>query len=123
MFSSRAFTRATVIGTVLQLAMVLSGHSVPAIAKLFAVVGVAISLVAGVIYAKSAGSASTGSHALGGFLSGGLCALLGILVSYVLGDVPAMILALGTLSSAVTGLLGGLIGHFAFAGAPGAARA
>jgi hypothetical protein len=41
---------------------------------------------------------------------GGLCALIGIGVSLALKDVAPMILALGTLSSAVTGAIGGAIG-------------
>jgi hypothetical protein len=42
--------------------------------------------------------------------AGAICAFLGILVSHLLGDVPASLLALGTLSSAVTGAIGGVIG-------------
>jgi len=52
----------------------------------------------------------TGSAILGGVLAGGLCALIGIAVSYLLKDVPASLLALGTLSSAVTGAVGGWLG-------------
>jgi len=117
MLNSREVTVATVIGTVLQLAMVLAGHSNASISALFAPVGMAISLVAGVIYASQARGSSGGSAALGGLVAGGLCALLGIIVSYALGDVTAQILALGTLSSAVTGAIGGWIGRFAFSGA------
>ncbi|MEP6732230.1 MAG: hypothetical protein ABJE10_16410 [bacterium] len=121
MLNTRAVTVATVVGTVLQLAMVLAGHSNSSVANMFAVVGMAISLVAGVIYAAQARGASGGSLALGGLIAGGLCALLGIIVSYLLGDVPAMILAVGTLSSAVTGALGGWLGGFAFGSARRAA--
>jgi hypothetical protein len=35
---------------------------------------------------------------------------VGILVSHLLGDVPAAVLAFGTASSAVTGAVGGVIG-------------
>jgi hypothetical protein len=121
--NSRAVTQAAVIGTVLQLVMVICGHFVPAIANLFAFVGVSISLIAGIIYVKAAGRATTASHALGGFIAGGLCALIGIAVSYFLGDVEMMILAAGTGSSAVTGAIGGVIGHYLFGNAPSAASA
>jgi hypothetical protein len=47
---------------------------------------------------------------VGGILAGAICALLGIAVSYFLKDVPASLLALGTLSSAVTGAIGGWLG-------------
>ena len=44
---SGALTRALAAGTVLQLAMVLSGHWVPAVAAGFAIGGMAISFLAG----------------------------------------------------------------------------
>ena len=55
--------------------------------------------------------------AVGGLIAGGLCAFIGICVSYALGDVTAIILAMGTLSSAVTGAIGGWLGRLAFGGA------
>ena len=107
--STRALLVATVIGTVLQIAMVVAGHSNKSIAKLFAVGGMSLSLAAGVIYAAMA-NGTTGSAILGGVIAGGACALVGIAVSYALKDVPASLLALGTASSAVTGAIGGWLG-------------
>ena len=106
----RALLIASAIGTVLQTAMVVAGHSNKSIAKLFAVGGMSLSLVAGVIYAMMSRGGTTGSVVLGGVLSGAICALIGIAVSYFLGDVPVTLLALGTLSSAVTGAIGGWLG-------------
>ena len=106
----RALLIASAIGTVLQTAMVVAGHSNRSIAKLFAVGGMSLSLVAGVIYAMLARGGTTGSDVAGGVLAGAICALIGIAVSYFLGDVPATLLALGTLSSAVTGAIGGWLG-------------
>ena len=108
--NTRALAIASLIGTLLQVAMVVAGHSSPAIAGLFAVGGMGISLVAGVIYARLAKEATKRSAAIGGLAAGAVCAFLGILVSYLLGDVPASLLALGTLSSALTGAIGGLVG-------------
>jgi uncharacterized ion transporter superfamily protein YfcC len=105
----KALINATVIGTVLQLAMVLVGHWVPAVANLFAIIGILISLIAGLLYARAAKSAWSDSL-LGGVIAGGVCALIGIAVSFALGDVTATILVIGTLSSAVGGLIGGAIG-------------
>jgi hypothetical protein len=116
MLNSRAVTVATVVGTVLQLAMVLAGHANASIAAMFAAGGMGISFIAGVIYASQARGSSAGGAAIGGLMAGGLCALIGIIVSYTLGDVTAQILALGTLSSAVTGAIGGWLGRFAFGG-------
>jgi hypothetical protein len=98
------------VGTVLQVAMVVTGHWVAAVAAAFGLVGMAISLLVGLLWAREA-SSGYGAGAGGGALVGGVCALLGIVVSFLLGDVTAVILAFGTLSSAVTGLLGGLLGH------------
>ena len=102
---------ATLIGTALQLAMVVSGHYNKSIANLFAVLGMTISLVAGLLFALWARQPALGGSALGGLIAGGVCALIGIIVSYALGDVPPAIIAFGTLSSAVTGALGGALGY------------
>lgn len=97
------------IGTVLQTAMVVVGHWVTAVSNLFGPLGVAISLAVGFLWAReSAGSAGRG--AAGGAAVGGACALVGIAVSFLLGDVTAVVLLFGTLSSAVTGALGGAAG-------------
>ena len=109
-----ALIRAVLIGTVLQLAMVLSGHYVPAIAAQFAIVGMLISLVAGVLYARAA-KGGWGDSVIGGLIAGGVCAFIGILVSYLLKDVTVDILWMGTAGSAVAGLVGGAIGKLVFA--------
>lgn len=107
--TSAAVKNATVIGTVLQLAMVLSGHYVEFVRlHVFAVGGMAISLLAGVICARDAGQPRAQS-ALYGALAGGACALIGIAVSRFLGDVETSILFVGTLGSAVAGAIGGAI--------------
>jgi hypothetical protein len=113
--NARAIVLATAVGSVLQLGMVVLGHFNSSVAGLFAVGGMAISLLAGVSYAAFARSGSFGSSAAGGAIAGAACALIGILASYVMGDVPASLLLLGSLSSAVTGALGGAVGRF-FAG-------
>ena len=108
--STRALLIASLVGTLMQVAMVVVGHSSPAVAQLFAVGGMGLSLLAGFLYARLARPATKGSAAVGGGAAGAICAFAGILVSYLLGDVPASLLALGTLSSAVTGAIGGVIG-------------
>ena len=109
-----ALIRATLIGTALQLLMVVSGHFVPAIAAQFAIVGMLISLVAGVLYVRAA-RGGWGDSLIGGLIAGGLCAFIGILVSYLLKDVTVDILWMGTAGSAVAGLVGGAIGKLVFA--------
>jgi hypothetical protein len=107
--SRSAFTSALATGTILQLVMVLSGHWVEFIKlNVFAVGGMLISAIAAVLYAR-ASREPRGASAWKGFIIGGLCALIGIAVSYFLGDVPANILIFGTLGSAVAGAIGGAI--------------
>jgi hypothetical protein len=113
---TRALLLASVLGTILQVAMVVAGHTNPSVAALFAVGGMGISLLAGVAYAMWARGDRSSALALGGLVSGAICALIGIFVSYMLGDVPMSLLPLGTVSSAVTGAIGGWLGKFLFRG-------
>ena len=107
--SASAFRNATIIGTLLQLLMVISGHWIEFIRlNVFAAGGMLISAIAGVIYARAAGNDRKNS-AIQGALVGGLCALIGIAVSFALGDVPASILIAGTLGSALAGAIGGAL--------------
>ena len=112
MINQRALLIAATIGTVAQVAMVVAGHSNPAVAATFAVGEMGLSLLAGVIYTwlARAGAPTLGALATGGALAGGMCAFLGILVSRLLGDVPTSLLLLGTISSVVTGAIGGALG-------------
>lgn len=122
--STRPLVIASLVGTLLQVAMVVAGHTSPAIKGLFAVGGMGLSLVAGVLYARLFPRPATkGSASIGGLAAGAICAFLGILVSYLLGDVPASLLALGTISSAVTGAIGGVLGSLTLGGAATAAGA
>lgn len=101
---------ATIAGTLLQLAMVTIGHGVAAVALLFAPLGVAISLVAGVLYGRWS-TPGGGSSLAGGAIAGGTCAFIGIAVSLLLGDVEPVVLAFGTVSSALFGAGGGWLGR------------
>ncbi|MES2177861.1 MAG: hypothetical protein V4550_08325 [Gemmatimonadota bacterium] len=104
--SSAAMRGATIVGTVLQLLMVFSGHWIEFIKNnVFAVGGMTISLLAGVLYARRARDPRNRS-ATNGLLVGGLCALIGISVSYALQDVEMNILGFGTMSSAIAGGIG-----------------
>jgi hypothetical protein len=89
------------------MAMVLAGHYVDFIKDyVFAPLGMFISYVAATqLHARPASRASA---ALAGAVVGGVCALVGIAVSYGMGDVPPEVLWLGTGASTVTGALGGL---------------
>jgi hypothetical protein len=106
-----ALVKSTAVGTILQLILVAAGHFTPSVARLFAQGGMGISGVAGLLYAVWGGKASAGGAAGGGAVAGGACALIGILISHLLGDVPATIIGVGTAGSAVTGAIGGMLGR------------
>jgi hypothetical protein len=111
MIDAKILQRSTIVGTVLQLAMVAIGHFVPWVRdNIFMFGGMLISGVAGLLYARDA-SLGWARGALGGAIAGGLCALIGIGVSVLLGDTPNFVLGLGTAISVVTGAVGGLWGE------------
>ena len=113
MINTRAVVTAAAVGTALQVVMVVAGHTNPSVASLFAVGGMGLSLLAGVLYTFLARDHTPriGALVAGGALAGGTCAFLGILVSHLLGDVPASLLLLGTISSVVTGAIGAAFGR------------
>ena len=105
---------AIAIGLILQLIMVVTGHyNLFVKEKGFAVGGMLLSFVAGLIYYKLAGG-SWGAGLGGGAVSGGVCAIIGIAVSVMLADVPPQILIIGTVASTVTGLVGAAVGKIIF---------
>ena len=103
----RALAIAAGIGAVAQLVLVGVGHFVPFVAdNLFAVGGVALSAVAGAIYARRTAERPVSA---GGAAAGGLCAVVGIAVSAALGDVPWTLVVFGGLASAAGGLAGAVV--------------
>jgi hypothetical protein len=107
--NARVLLRATLIGTVLQLALVFAGQSSPAVKQPMGLLGMLISLVAGWLYGRWQTWGGRAAAAVGGAVVGGLCALLGLLESLYLKDVPAWVLLVGPAGSAVTGAVGGAI--------------
>ncbi len=111
MIDAKILQRSTIVGTVLQLAMVIVGHFVPWVRdNVLMFGGMLISGVAGLLYARDA-ARGWARGALGGAIAGGLCALIGIGLSVLLGDTPNFVLGLGTAISVVTGGVGGLWGE------------
>jgi hypothetical protein len=104
--------RSTLVAGLLQIGMVVGGHFTPQIARLFAAGGMSISAVGGILCALwTAGAPTAAATAKDGAIAGGLSALIGIAVSFLLGDVPARTLAIGTTASVVAGILGGFVGR------------
>jgi hypothetical protein len=109
---AKVLQRSTIVGTVLQLVMVIAGHFVPWVRdNVFMFGGMLISGVAGLLYARDVALGYV-RGAAGGAIAGGLCALIGIGLSVLLGDTPSFVLGLGTAISVLTGAVGGLWGQF-----------
>ena len=107
----RGLVRATLIGTVLQLAMVVAGHYDATVAKLFAAMGMLLSLVAGFLAGRWSAGLGRGGAAVSGVVAGGACAFIGILESFYLGDVTAAVIVFGTTGSGIAGAIGGFLGR------------
>ena len=91
--------------------MVVLGHFLPWIAlHVFMFGGMMISATVGYLYGQDVGKGYA-RCALAGAIAGGVCALLGIAVSVMLGDTQPGILVLGTAISTLTGAVGGLFGQ------------
>jgi len=110
--NTKALVIAMAVGLVLQVAMVGMGHQMPALKAFFGLGGMTISLVAGVLFVWLAGAGTWATAISGGAIAGGVTALAGIALSYFLGDVPATLLVLGSLASAVAGAVGGAVVKF-----------
>ena len=96
----------TLAGTVAELVMAVSGHFIPVIKDyVFAIGGMIISLLVGAWFARMAWAAWRPTL-IGGAIAGGVGALIGILVSAAIGDIPWIIATYGTASSTVAGVLG-----------------
>ncbi len=116
------FAITAAVGTVLQVSMIAIGHYNEFVkTNVFAAGGMLISLIVGAWFGMKA-ARSKGGAALGGALVGGDCALIGIALSVALKDTEPMILAVGTIGSAVAGLIGGVV-LYALAGTKPAAQA
>ena len=103
--------RAALLGTILQVAMVVVGHSSPAVAQLFPVAGTGIGGLAGVLAGAWSPERSLGSAAGQGAIAGGAGALIGTIISLLLGDVPPSVIAIGTGASAGAGAIGAIVGR------------
>ena len=108
--ASNPMVKSAIVGTILQLIMVVVGHYVPQVASLFPIAGTGIGGLAGILNGLWSAKGSMPAAAGGGAVAGGVGGAIGTLVSSLLGDVPMSTLAIGTGSTAGAGLVGGLIG-------------
>jgi len=110
-----ALGRAILVGTPLQMLTMVLGHFGGLLASYdigFLFAGMMISATIGYLYAQDV-SKGYGRGACGGAIAGGTCALIGIAVSVLLGDMAPKVLVLRTLICVLTGAVGGLYGQMA----------
>jgi hypothetical protein len=109
----RALQRAILVGTLFQVVAVVIAHFsqwIETHALLFS--GMMISATMGYLYAQEVARGYV-KGACGGAVAGGLCAIIGIAPSVLLGDMTLKMLGIRTLISILTGAVGGIYGQMA----------
>ncbi len=109
--SRGALARATIIGTLLQVAMVVLGHWVEPIRNGFPILGSLIGFATGIMFGKWSHRAGRMGSARGGAIAASVSSFLGTIVSFGLHDVPGNVIGIGTLTGIVTGMIGGAVAH------------
>ena len=109
----RALERAILVGTLFQVVAVVIAHFslwIETHALLFG--GMMISATMGYLYAQEVARGYV-KGACGGAVAGGLCAIVGMAPSVLLGDMTPKMLGVRTLISILTGAVGGIYGQMA----------
>ena len=105
--------RATLVGLALQITMYAVGHYSEWVqVHVFGFGGMMISASAGYLYAMERGRGYFPS-ATGGAIAGGICGLIGIGLTVLLGDTMQSFIATGAAISVLVGAVGGLFGQMA----------
>jgi hypothetical protein len=102
--------KATTIGTILQVLMVVGGHFMPQLAQLFPVLGTGLGGLTGLLFALFNKGATGGALAGGGAAAGGIGGLVGSAISMAMGDVPGATVGIAAGSTAVAGAIGAILG-------------
>ena len=108
-----ALQRAILVGTLFQVVAVVIAHFslwIETHALLFG--GMMISATMGYLYAQEVARGYV-KGACGGAVAGGLCAIIGMAPSVLLGDMTPKMLGVRTLISILTGAVGGIYGQMA----------
>ena len=107
----KGLAKPTMIGTVLQVAMVLLGKVSPEVGQNFAIGGTTIAAVTGVLASLMNRQPAMGGAVGGGAIAAGVSALIGTVVSMATGQTGMDTIMIGTGSSIVAGALGGVVGQ------------
>lgn len=107
----KGLAKPTMIGTVLQVAMVLLGKVSPDVSQYFAIGGITIAAATGVLASLMNRQPAMGGAVGGGAIAAGVSALIGTVVSMATGQTGMDTIMIGTGSSVVAGALGGVVGQ------------
>lgn len=108
MDATRVF-RWSAVGVLLQLGLAVAGHYLDPVARLYAPLATFLSFGLGFVFASREGRHYRAASA-GGAVVGGVGALAGMYVAYLLGGVGALLVVYGSLAATVAGGLGGIAG-------------
>lgn len=115
---NKALKQSAMLGSILQVVMVLIAKFVPSIGggeTFLPAVGTALAALAGLKYTRDAGAGPMGSSVSGGLAAGGLSSLVGSALAGALGLAPgavAQTIGMATGTGAVSGIVGAVIGRF-----------
>jgi hypothetical protein len=115
--NSNSTIRATFLGIVMQLVMVLIGKFVPAIGQtpnVYAIAGTVLAALTGAMVARMSPDASASEGAMGGVVAGGLSSVIGGLAAVATDQWPgfaAVQLVFPLISGGVGGGVGALVGR------------
>ena len=113
MIDTSLLWRAMLVGTILQIAVVVLGHFIPFIslhASLFAVMF--ISGLAGLFYARDL-DRGWALGTLGSIIAGTGCAIIGVAFAVAIGDKPASLIGFVMVASLLSSAAGGPFGQMA----------
>lgn len=110
-----AFRLATLLGSILQVGMVLLGLAFPVLQQgnFYPIGGTLLALGAGFLFARWVGARALAPALLGGGFVGGLGSFLGLLVAAVTGQAepgPVVTVLIGSVTGLVAGAVGGFFG-------------
>lgn len=107
----KGLTKPMLIGTVLQVVMVLLGKVNPTVAQNFAIGGTSIAVLTGVLASVMNRQPAMGGAVGGGAIAAGVSALIGTVVSMATGQSGTETIMIGTGSSVVAGAIGAVVGQ------------
>lgn len=113
LIDSRLLGRALIVGTLLEIALMIASHFRPWLQIHYALFGIMmIAGTAALLYARDLARGYV-MGALGGLVVGAACGIAAVATANVLGDQPEQFIPYGVMICALVGAIGGLFGQYA----------